>query len=263
MLIWLLPLIVLGVCALLILALITSKIPTLRVIDVQALPEEKTKKLKEEIILQQLERRTGPILSWIRARAVQAGRAISRAGRRLVQRLYSIEQSYQKMQKSIGQGARGFDPRWIKRLSDEAEVFIKQGEYFEAEKRFIEIISHQPKHAKTYERLGHLYVLDRKFEQAKETLTFALKLRPKDASVHAYLGELALEEGQVPEALAQFRQAVDARPHNPKYLDFYIESALQAASAEDARRGIDLLRSVNPENHKLAEFEERIQKIGL
>jgi tetratricopeptide (TPR) repeat protein len=250
-----------GVSLVVIGATLWRKVPQLRVMNVAELPEEKTRQIKEAIILKRFERMANDRLSGLFA-VVQAGaKIVFRLGRRLVQRLYAMEQYYRKLQRGMHEGPHATDPEAIRKLMEEAEEFIRKGEYFQAEKRYIEIISHNPKHVEAYEDLGNLYLIDRQYAQARETLAFASKLNPDDASVQVSLGEIETKEGNHVAALKRFAKAIELRPHNPKYLDFFIEAAIAAKNAEEANRGLELLRAVNPENQKLQDFEGRIASI--
>src|SRR3989339_321176 len=237
------------------------KIPQLRILNIHDLPEEKTRQVKEAIIARRVERWLGGhssgLVKWMRL----IGKNVSRFGRRIVQRLYAMEQYYRRLQKGAAHAAHATDPETIRRLMNEAAAFIQQGESFEAEKRYIEIISHNPKYVKAYEELGNLYLQDRQYTQARETLMFASKIAPEDASVQVSLMELEIKEGNVTSAVPYIRRAVELRPHNPKYLDFFIETCLAARLPEEAARGLGLLHDVNPENKKLEEFGRRIQEM--
>lgn len=259
---WYIPLIVSALSGLVVLVVLIRKIPQLRVIDVNALPAERVKQIKEAIIMQRFQRIASKRLDRVTAFFRAIGSLISRLGRRAVQRVYAMEQYYKKLQQGLGGSDHATDEGTIRRLMEEAAGFIKDEEYFQAEKRLIEIISHNPKHVKAYEELGDLYLLDKKYAQARETLSFAAKLDPKDASVQVSLGELEQKESNATAAVKRFATAVKLRPHNPRYLDFFIEAAIAAKDAPEARRGVSLLREVNPENQKLADFEQRIAAFG-
>ena len=111
-----------------------------------------------------------------------------------------------------------------------------------------------------YEGLGNMYLTSGQLDQARETFMFALRLSPDDASVNVSLGEIELRQGEPKHALPYFRKAVERRSKNPRYLDYLIDVALQVGSLKDARKGIQTLKEVNPENKKINEFEARFQK---
>lgn len=245
------------------LVIVWRKIPQVRVMNVSDLPEEHAKQVKEAIILRRFERIAHEQLAGV-VKAVSVGAGfVFRFGRRLVQRLYKLEQYYRKLQRGLHEGPHATDPETIRRLMEESVELVGKGEYFEAEKRYIEIISHNPKHVKAYEKLGNLYLVDKQYAQARETLAFASKLDPEDASVQVSLGELEGKEGNPVAALRYFAKAIELRPHNPRYLDYFVEAAIAAKNAAEATRGLELLRAVNPENKKLDEFAGRVTKIDV
>ncbi len=247
--------------ALTILTMLVLKIPRLRMIDVSSIPQEKTRVLKEKIIIEKLQRVGRNKLGVIARASRAAGRSASKMGRRAVQRLYAIEQYYQKLNRIANEGQHAYSQETIKKMTDEAEKFVREEEYIPAEKIYIDIISHNPKSVDAYEGLGNLYMKKGEYDQAKETFHFTLRLSPNDASVNVSLAELEMKLNNSKTALEHLRKAVGKRSKNPKYLDLYIEAGLAAGSLKDIRSGIGLLQKVNPQNQKIAEFEERFQKL--
>jgi tetratricopeptide (TPR) repeat protein len=239
---------------------VIKKIPQLRIIDVTSIPKERVRQVKEQLILQKFNRKGGAKLRSVGKSTATAMRGISKVGRRAVQRLYKMEEYYQKLKHTASEGQHAYSNETIYKLLAEAETLVKAEEYIPAEKLYIDIISHNPKSVDAYEGLGNLYIDSKQHEQARETLRFALKLAPMDASVNVSLGELEMAEGNAKVALGHFKKAIEKRTKNPRYLDYYIEAALQAGSLKDARQGIKALKEVNAENKKIKEFERRFQK---
>lgn len=240
--------------------LIVRKIPQLRLVDPATVAQEKNRQVKQDLILQRFSRFREQKLRGVSKVTGGAVKTASKLGRRAVQRLYAIEQYYQKLQK-LSEENTEIDSTAIKKLLKEADALVKEEEYVLAEKKYIEIISHHPKQVEAYEQLGNLYVRAKRFDQARETLLFVLKLSPEDASVFMSLGELAAAQDDLEGALAWFRKATHKREKNPKYLHTYIEAALKLKVRKDAGRGIRLLERVNPENKKLEEFKKRFDEL--
>ncbi|MDG1949545.1 MAG: tetratricopeptide repeat protein [bacterium] len=252
--------IVIGVCLLGVLIIVLRKIPQLRVIDVTSIPKERARRKKEELILSKFQRKGGAKLKRVGKSASGAVNVVSKVGRRAVQRLYRLEQYYQKLKRTANEGMHAYADEQIKERLGKASELIKQEEYIPAEKIFIDIISHNPKSVDAYEQLGNMYLSNDQPDQAKETLKFALRLSPNDASVNVSLAELAMKQDDAQLALEYLRKAIEKRSKNPRYLDYYIEAALQAGSLKDARKGIKDLKEVNPDNKKIKEFENRFQE---
>ncbi len=255
------PLILLVLSFLTVLVICFSKIPKLRVIDVSSVPEERTKLLKEKMIMEKFQRVGKIKLRLFRTLFSATAKAVTRTGRRAVQKLYTIEQYYQKLNRAASEGQHAYAHEVLKKMSDEAKGLIKQQEYIPAEKIFIDMISHNPKSVEAYEGLGNLYLAKKEFDQARETLQFTLRLSPNDASVNVSLAELEMKLGNDRSALDYVRKAVGKRSKNPKYLDLYTDLALRVGSLKDARTGLIQLKKVNPENQKIQEFEERFHEL--
>jgi Tfp pilus assembly protein PilF len=247
-------------CLFIISIILVRNIPKLRVINIESVPKEKARKVKEKIILQKLQRKSGVARNVVKASS-GAVRVASKYGRRAVQKLYSLEQYYQKLKRTAEEGVHSYNKDEIRRLIDQAKDLVKKDEVVHAEKIYIDIISHNPKSVDAYEGLGDLYKKSSKYDQAKETYKFTLKISPNDASVLVSLAEMEMDSLNYKSALDYLKKAIDNRSKNPKYLDFYIETSLRAGSLKDARKGITLLQEVNPENKKLDEFEDRFYKL--
>ncbi len=261
MTIQLIALIIIGLSLLTIIIVVLKKIPQLRVIDVSSLAKERSRQVKEKLIMQKFKRKGGKRFKTISKAGSGAVKTVSKYGRRAVQRLYAMEQYYQRLKKTASEGQHAYDKETIKKFVSQAEALLKDDEYIPAEKIYIDIISHNPKSVEAYEGLGNLYMMNDQFDQARETLQFSLKLSPEDASVLVSLAQLEGKLENDRAALDYLRKAIAKRSKNPKYLDFFIESALKVGSLKDARKGISQLRDVNPENQKISNFEERFQKL--
>ena len=259
---WIIPVIVLSISFLVIILVLFKKIPHLRIIDTSLLKEEKVNKIKERIILQRVDRLKHEKLGKVGKAMVSVMASLSRGGRCAVQKLYAPYQYYKKLQQAVPGTSNKLDVEAVRKLLEEAENLRQQEEYVLAEKKYIEVISHNPKHIKAYEGLGNLYLEVKQYEQARETLGFTLRLSPDDASVNMSMAELEIAQGNPKTAVEYVRKAVAKRPSNPKYLDMYIESAFAAKMVKDASLGIAKIKEANPENAKITDFEERLSQLS-
>jgi intraflagellar transport protein 88 len=146
-------------------------------------------------------------------------------------------------------------------LAREADKLVKEEKYVEAEKKYIEALSIEQKNPKLYEKLGRLYVRNKNYDQARDTLRFASRLSPNDASVVAALGEIAFARNEFSDAITYFQHAVALRPRSPRYLDFLLEACIAGNNRAGAKEALSQLSAVNPENAKLSEFDRRINGI--
>ena len=67
--------------------IVFRKVPQFRVIDVDALPKEKTKKVKEQIIIEKLRRISGKRAKKVAKVGTEGVKTASKYGRRIVQKL--------------------------------------------------------------------------------------------------------------------------------------------------------------------------------
>lgn len=257
MLVILIPWTIIAVCVVILVSIAIKKIPYLRAVDVASLPKVKVQELKKSLVAQRLERvgkRWGKMLSvWLAplARVTRSGISMLKA------RVAAWEEKYQRLKRESAV-PESMGPEALKKLIAEAERLMKEERFGEAEKKFIELLSHDPKNLAVYEDLGALYMRTKNFDQAEETFKFILKTHSQDASVLTSLGEIELARGKPQEAATYFGRAVKKRPNNPKYLDFLIEASIQGGEFAEAERALAKLRTSNPENQKLADFEQRI-----
>ncbi len=237
-----------------------KKLPQLRMLDPDSLKDAKAKKLKYDIMRQRVERASSKQLEGFQKYVLQPiGKGLQGVVRRVAGKLTAVERSYQE--KRLKSGEVTMDKAELDAMVDEGKKLLKEEEYDRAEKRFIEVISHDAKNVRAYEYLGRLYQYKKDLALAKQTFQFLQKLSPDDASVIASLGEVEEASGNMDKALKHYQKAVDLSPKNPKYLDFLIDSLLEKQDIVDAQEKIAQLREANPENKKIEEFEERLSEL--
>lgn len=236
------------------------KLPEIRVVDPGSSPEAKSKEVKYGILKKRLERMGSEHAESMKRNVLgPLGQKLQDTVRRAAGKLTAIERRYVQRQK--GGIEKAHNPEVLRQLVGEAEVLMEEGRFDAAEKKLIEVVSHDPKNVAAYEHLGRLYFMNKDYAGARETFTFLMRLSPKDASVFAAQGEVAEAEGKTEEALKYYKAALDISPHNPKYLDFYIDAAIMSEDVHEATLALERLREVNPENQKIADFEERIAEL--
>jgi len=164
-----------------------------------------------------------------------------------------------------------------------------------AEQDFISAIKLDSKLSEAYRGLGETYLAKGSIEEGKQTLDYVLYLEPDNDSIMARLAEIYEEQNDVEKAIEYYQravvvndslsprfahlavlllklgqnevakeaacQAVELEPQNPKYLDLMVETAILCQDKKTAEDGFARLRLVNPENTKLLEFKDRINRI--
>ena len=258
--IWI-PIVIILVSFAVVVWIVWKKLPQVRAVDVSAIPSEHERKIKEQIIMKKLQRFGGTKLGKFSALVCALAKGVFKYGRRLVQKLYRLEQYYKKANSTSSERFVKYSDEMVREMVEAAWKQIEKEEYIPAEKILIDIISHNPKSVVGYENLGNMYIRSGQYEQAMETLKFALRISPEDASVNVSIAELEMKLGNQKNALTYLRCAVEKRPKNPRDLDYYIDIALGVGALKDARQGLSLLKEVNPENQKIDEFEKRFAEL--
>jgi tetratricopeptide (TPR) repeat protein len=212
-----------------------------------------------------------------------------------VERLWHHEQTLKNKQKRKSTASTANARVAAESLAQQGEQWLQNKDYEQAEELFIEAIKLDVKCQPAYRGLGYTYLAKGQLAEAKETFQFLLQLNPHDDVAIVKLGEICENQGQLEEAIGYFQravlendnlstrfyhlaelllkvkqpetaqeavvQAVELEPKNPKYLDLLIEIAIICGNAALAEKSYQELRLVNPENKKLAEFKEKIEKI--
>ncbi len=231
-----------------------QKAPQLSIVDPMSSKEARTRETKnallEERMMRQVEEKGKNV--W-KTSVLPIVKSVQEWFRRLAGKLTALERQYVERQKT-----GKIDAGELHRMTDEAKKSIVLGKYEDAEKELVAVLSHDPKNVQAYEALGRMYLSQGQHAEAKEALEFLVKLAPKDASVLAALGEVFSAEGDMKTAYGFYEKAKTISPNNPKYLDFFITAALEIEEISEAKKSLEHLREVNPDNQKIAEFEEMI-----
>lgn len=238
-----------------------KKYPQLRMLAPESAIEVRDKRKKKEIIRGRLERAGGVYASYAKKYvAAPIGGVMQRVVRTVAGRLTAAERVYKEKQKI--QQAKDITPDQLLVWVEEGRVLLQEGDFEKAEKKLIEVIGLDARCVPAYELLGQVYLKRKDYQLAEETFRFLLKLAKEDASVNAYMGEVLDARDRKEEALTFYEKAVELSPRNPRYLDFFISSALELKNRDLAEKGVLLLKDSNPENQKIATFEEEIAALS-
>lgn len=244
-----------GVSLAMLLRLFWRKAPQLSIVDPMSSKEARTRQTKnallEERMMRQVEERGRSV--W-KTSLLPMVRAIQHWFRRIAGKLTALERRYVERQRSSGDANAGE----IRHMFDRAKAFLAQERSDLAEKELVAVLTHDPKNRDAYEMLGRMYLAQGQYAEAQEALEFLLKLAPHDASVLAALGEVFDQQHNAKAAFPYYAKAKEVSPNNPKYLDFFITAAIEMGELHEAQRALDHLQEVNPENKKIAVFEEKI-----
>jgi stress-induced-phosphoprotein 1 len=102
-----------------------------------------------------------------------------------------------------------------------AEDLFKKKQYISAEKWYIEAVKKNPKNAKIFSRLGVIYLEQRNFADAIESLKEALRLDPDLATAYFNLSYALNLEGDKKGAIESARKALRIDADNIKYKKWF------------------------------------------
>ncbi len=244
-----------GVGILTLAILILRKIPQVRVIDPETAQHHRQRKLRDRLMEERFYRVLARYLGFIKKALLVPWHMVQVGFRRFAGRLISLERSYAKKRH---EATGHVSAEELHAMLAEAQRLVREGQYDAAEERLVEIISASPKHAPAYELLGRVYLEKKQYEEAKETVSYLIKLQPKEAEGHFLLAQIHEARQDLYAAHKSYAAALERLPNSPKYLDAVIESALAVDQIDEAKKGLEKLKEVNPENKKIAAFEERL-----
>jgi tetratricopeptide (TPR) repeat protein len=130
-----------------------------------------------------------------------------------------------------------------------------EGDLEEAEFRFLEALSLNPKYREATLNLGFLYIDMRRWKEAENIILPEIKKYPKDGFLRHALGIIYLKTGRKKDALIQIRKAIQCQPY---YRDYYKKRGILRGGGVrlDLRRAEALKKSHL--NHLCAQFHNFI-----
>jgi len=262
-------LILIGLCLIIILAIILKKFPALAILDINNMPGEKEAKFKDQIIKQKVERD----LARVGGRVARIWLLISR-------KVSNFLESSQAQLKKIKLGYKTSakiphveKQKMIKDLFIAYADFLKKEDYNEAEEKLVEIVSLDQKNITAFFKLGALYDEQKKWSEARQTYEYALKLARQYKDDETIMADLTIQEiyfslawveresDDLDAALENIREALELEPNSPRYLDLILDLSIMKKDKELAIESLEKLAAVNPENNKLSDWQEKIENL--
>jgi tetratricopeptide (TPR) repeat protein len=266
------PLILILICLILIINIVIKKFSALASLDVASIPAEREARFKERIMGNRLKKNYFKYYSKLQKIIRPIGEALGNFFKMLYRRLVEFKDSYNR-----GESIVMDQESHIRKLSAEAAENFKNNDFDEAEKKYIEIISLDSKNIDAFRSLGQLYLNQKKYQEAEQTLAHVLKLLEKQinqpagtlpdevnlqlAETYFNLAELGIGKSSLVEASAHIVEALQVIPNNPRYLDMKLEISIINKDKKTAEEAWEKLTEVNPENQKLEDFKKKISEI--
>lgn len=264
MLYYLIPGIILIISLIVVIVISVRKFPQLKTLDLEAMKTHQQKEVKFSIIEERLQRKLEELKSKMGAKTAPLWDSIKDKFKKLYQRILRLEKKYKEeseQKKPQTQEEKEVGRQKVNLLITEAQELEEKKDFHEAEKKYIEALSLDQQNIEAYCGLANVYSDLKDDAHALETLQFAQKIDPENEMIWRNLGLLYRNLDDPKEALKCFKEAVKIEEHSPKNLDLLLEQSLLNKDRYEAKQALQKLKEANPENHKLAEYEEQIKEL--
>lgn len=255
--------------------ILVSKFPILSNIKIEHISKEKEKKVKFKI----LEKRFLTNLRQSRLKNLFV-EFFKKCCQKIGEKTRSLEENYlKKYNEMVKEKPQEVEKR-INQVFKEGEKKLEENNFQEAEKKFIEVISFDPRNLAAFKNLLKIYLTQKKYPLAKKIAKHILKLneqaikwwrkfrRKEEKIPEKLINELVLsliDLGNIYQAINDYEQAtkyfekaLKHNPNNPRILDFLIENSIILKKKEEGKIYLSKLKEINPDNQKIAEWEEKI-----
>jgi len=269
------PLILILVSIGIIIVIVAKKFSVLANLDVGSIPAEREARFKEKILSNRLKR------NFVRyySRTARVVKPVGSAFGSLIKMAYDKLVDL-KEESAEEEAPEEDDGQSVRKLFLEAEELAGEGNYDEAEKKYIAIIGADSRNIAAFKELGRLYYNRKDFNEARQTLEHALRLAEKNGvpyddegdedntGVSGRLAGIYFDLALICRAMEEFENAqkylsssLDLEPNNPRYLDTQLEMSIINKDKFSALDALKRLEEANPENHKLPEFKKQINEL--
>jgi len=260
---------IIAVAVVVILFIIVKKFPALAILDATNVPGEKEAKFKEQIIKARVERNLERWSGFF-------GRIWLFLSKRLAAELKSRQENLKKIKARYRFNNKMSvleRQRKIKELLSDARERLDKEEEAAAEEKLLAVVGLDQKNLGAFFSLGELYESQKKLSEASQTFNYALRLaRQRQVAgeengavsaqeIHFALAGVEKEAGNMELALEHIREALELEPNQPRYLDLILDLSIIRKDKDLANECWEKLVAVNPENNKLAELKEEIDKL--
>ena len=244
--------------------IVIRKFSVLSAIDLAAMKHHKQAQVKVSIVEERLERNIRNLKNKISIKSAPLRKKIKAKLQVWYHRALHLQKEY-KLKALYGKPQKLEDKEAIRQkvnnLLLEADTFIKQDKLLEAEKKYIEAVSLDKQNIQTYRDLSALYIQKKDYDHAKETLEFIKQINPNNDAIWMQLAALYEIMNNYQEAVKYYKKAVDLAPKSPKNLDALLNISIVVKDSYLAKSTLAQLTEVNPENQKLAEYQQKIAEI--
>jgi tetratricopeptide (TPR) repeat protein len=266
----------------------------IRLLDPQSIREQRLKAERSKVIERRFERMTSDRVAAMSRAARQLGRRATERYRRVYNRLLSLDRVYRKVTSPLAAMAPSQRER-VKALLSEARSLVRDLKWADAERRCLEVLSLDARHAEAYKLLGLIYLKQKLYPQAKETFEYLVKTKKGDDSTFAGLADIAEASGDMARAEAMRLKAVEASPRqafrqaeaaqffidrgrgeqawpfaaraselepgSAKYLELSLEAAILLGDRNEAETRYRRLRLLSDDPNRFQSWKEKLEAL--
>ncbi len=282
-------LVIIAICLVWLLFIIFKKMPEVSNLDIASMQADKQGRARVKILEAKLSRRGQKINTGLGKVAAPIFGLIGSRLKRFKATVVVWEEKYKQKPKK-----ERAHPKTLDELFVEIDELVAKEDLAGAEKKAIEVIARNKKNVRAYEVLGNIYFASQSWDQAEEIYKYLIKLSllgdkkksrtadliksqkledletsflgvievdPKIAIYYYRLGEVFESNERWDKALDSFLKSSTVEPNNPKYLDKIIELAIKVGDSGLAKKTYRHLKKINPENSKVEEYKEELDKL--
>ncbi|MEI7511937.1 MAG: hypothetical protein WCK01_00550 [Candidatus Uhrbacteria bacterium] len=263
----------------------------IRLLDPQSIREERVRAERAKVIERRFERVSADRLAAFSRVGRELGRRVKDRYHGAIDRLQSLDKVYRTVTSPLSAMAPSQRER-IKTLLVEARSQVRDLKWGDAERRCLEVLSMDARHAESYKLLGQIYLKQKLYPQAKETFEYLVKTKKADDATFAGLAEICEASGDLVRAEAMRIKAVEASPRQPhrqseaalfflsrgevgrawpyskraselepqsaKYLELSLEAAILLGDRNEAETRYRRLRLLSDDSQRFQAWKEKI-----
>lgn len=245
-----------------IIIMVARKFSALTSLNVDTIPSEKGLQFKERVVGTKIRKNITKWMSYLNKIFYNISNKTVQVSKNLYGKMYSVKDDLDQEIKSENET----DKEKVDRLSNELTSVDNDSDFDKQEKILISIIGTDSKNIDAFEKLGDLYMSNRKNSDAIEAYSHILKLldysdSDRQAKIYFNLSLVCKQDHRYEKSLENIDKAIELSPNNPRYLDTMFDLSIIAKNKTKAKEMYDKLFSVNPENKKLPSMKERLDDI--
>jgi len=266
----------------------------IRLLDPQSIREERLKAERAKVIQRRFDRVSADRIAAISRIGRELGRRTRDRYHGAIDRLQSLDKVYRTVTSPLAAMAPSQRER-IKTLLAESRSMMRDLKWGDAERRCLEVLSMDARHAEAYKLLGQIYLKQKLYPQAKETFEYLVKTKKADDATFAGLAEVCEASGDLVRAEAMRLKAVEASPRQPhrqseaalfflargeagrawpfakraselepqsaKYLELSLETAILLGDRNEAEARYRRLRLLSDDPNRFQSWKEKIDAL--